>query len=381
ATRVYHPGLKLTGESGVALHTVTVCDLAAEEMGCQGTAVLGPPGRVFYVSPGAVYVWVSDWEVEPGQGRAPGMVYRLPLDGSAPSALGVAGSPVDQFSFLESEDGHLNVLVRSEARGDWMWSSEQAEGDVALLRVPLARFGDGSGDVPASGYRLLPAPDGGEFQNRFVGDYLLYGVGSGWRPPENRDGLPLYAVPWRGGRVSGLALPHSVDRIEAMGADAVVVGADERNLHFSAVRLGWRPMVRDRYVLADASQGETRSHGFFYKPEGERTGMLGLPVRGPGRPGWEHLFDESASILFLRNERLRFQRLGELEADPERSADDACRASCVDWYGNARPLFLRDRIFALLGYELVEGGLDGGGRLRELRRVSYAPRGTVAAGN
>jgi hypothetical protein len=53
--------------------------------------------------------------------------------------------------------------------------------------------------------------------------------------------------------------------------------------------------------------------------------------------------------------------------------DDARRVSCVDWYGNARPLFLRGRIFALLGYELVEGREDDG-RIRELRRVSFAPR-------
>ncbi len=45
----------------------------------------------------------------------------------------------------------------------------------------------------------------------------------------------------------------------------------------------------------------------------------------------------------------------------------------MDWYGNARPLFLRGRIFALLGYEIVEGAVDGG-RIRETRRISYAPR-------
>ena len=27
----------------------------------------------------------------------------------------------------------------------------------------------------------------------------------------------------------------------------------------------------------------------------------------------------------------------------------------MDWYGNARPIFIGDRTFALLGYELVEG--------------------------
>ena len=44
----------------------------------------------------------------------------------------------------------------------------------------------------------------------------------------------------------------------------------------------------------------------------------------------------------------------------------------MDWYGNARPLFLQGRVFALLGYELVEGALKEG-QIREVRRVSYAP--------
>jgi len=49
------------------------------------------------------------------------MVYRMPLDGSSPSALGVAGAPIDQFSFLESEDGNLNGWC-ADSVGDGMWA-------------------------------------------------------------------------------------------------------------------------------------------------------------------------------------------------------------------------------------------------------------------
>jgi hypothetical protein len=44
----------------------------------------------------------------------------------------------------------------------------------------------------------------------------------------------------------------------------------------------------------------------------------------------------------------------------------------VDWYGNARPIFLRGRILALMGYELVEGEVAEGA-MREVRRASFAP--------
>jgi len=307
------------------------------------------------------------------------LLYRMPLDGSAPSALEVSGSPVDQFSFLESEDAHLNVLVRSQTAGDGMWGAEHAAGEVALMRVPLSSFSDGSDPVPPSSYRRLPTPRGYTFQNRFVGDYLLYGSGSGWGYPQKADKSRLYAVRWASGDLYPLTLDHGTDRIEQMGSDAVVVGTDGADLHFTAVRLGDLPATADEYIRKGASQGELRSHGFFYKADARDSGMLGLPISLPARPGYRHLFETSAAILFLRNDSLHFQEVGELEAQPDRAKDkdDSCRASCVDWYGNAQPLFVRGRVFALLGYELVEGALDDG-RIWETRRVNYAPQSLTA---
>jgi hypothetical protein len=124
-----------------------------------------------------------------------------------------------------------------------------------------------------SAYRALPTPRGGALQSRYLGRYLVYGTGTGWRPPQ-------------------------------------------------AIR---------------------------------------------------QLRSTSASLLFLRNTRLRLSEIGTLHASAEAGGvQDPCTASCVDWYGNSRPLFVRGRIFALLGYEIVEGSLNGPG-IAEVRRVSYAP--------
>jgi len=375
ATHVYRPERELDGQYGTALHTVTVCDLSNGTFNCNATAVLGPPGRVFYVSENSVYVWVSDW-LKRSHGGSDAMLYRMPLDGSAPSAIGVSGSPVDQFSFLESDDRHLNVLVRSDSAGDGMWTAEHAAGDVALLRLPLADFSDGSEIADASNYEPLRKPAGYTFQNRFVGDYLLYGSGSGWGSPEPSTDPSLFVVDWRNGESTAISLVHGVDRIEQLGRDAVVVGTSGRDLHFTAIRLDDAPSIAGTYTRKDASQGELRSHGFFYKPDGPQSGTLGLPISVAGRPGYRHLFESSAAILFLRNDGLHFEEAGELAARSERATDDACRASCVDWYGNARPLFVRGRVLALLGYEIVEGAVTNG-RMRELRRVNYAPGGEV----
>ncbi len=371
ATRVYRPEADFNMDYGMALHTVTVCDLANGGFDCQATAVVGPAGRVFYVSPDSVYVWASSW-ARRDQDKSQSLVFRMPLDGSGPSALRVSGSPVDQFSFLQSDDQHLNVLVRSESSGDGMWGAEVAAGDVALMRVTLASFSDGSEVVPSSNYRRLPKPEGYTFQNRFVSDYLIYGTGSGWGHPKTSEQSNLFLVKWARGDSHRLTLAHGVDRIEQMGSDAVVVGTDGKDLHFTSIRLGQWPEMVSRYTRKGASQGELRSHGFFYKPDGDDSGTLGLPISVPGRPGYRHLFEESAAILFLRNDSLQFREVGELGSQPEKAINDQCRASCVDWYGNARPLFLRGRVFALLGYEIVEGNLNDG-RMRELRRVNYAP--------
>ena len=374
AARIYRPEHELNPNYGLALHTVTVCDMADGGFDCKATAVMGPAGRVFYVSENAVYVWVNDYNRRGDQIRTDSMVYRMPLDGSGPSALTVWGNPVDQFSFLESEDEHLNVLVRSQGVGDGMWGAEVTAGGVALMRVPLSDFSDGSEIVSASNYRALPQPKGYTFQNRFVGDRLLYGTGSGWGTPENKNHASLYVVDWAGDATDEVMLAHGVDRIEQMGSNAVVIGTDGRDLHFSSIRLDdGAPSIADVFTRKGASQGELRSHGFFYKPDGPDSGMLGLPISVPGRAGYRHLFESSAAILFLRNDSLHFEPVGELAARADRAVDDACRASCVDWYGNARPLFVRGRVLALLGYEIVEGTFADG-RMRELRRVSYAPR-------
>ena len=375
ATHIYRPERKLNATYGLALHTVTVCDLAQNDFKCDATAVMGPAGRVFYVSPDAVYVWTTDWSRYGQKTTDSSTLYRMPLDGSSPSAIGVSGSPVDQFSFLESEDKHLNVLVRSNSSGDGMWGAEVATGDVALMRLPLSSFNDGSQSASSWSYHPLPKPAGYTFQNRFVGNYLLYGTGSGWGAPQQNK-ANLYAVRWTDGDTSELALTHGVDRIEALGANAIVVGTDGKDLHFTAVRLGDSPEVADEFVRKDASQGELRSQGFFYKPDGPDSGVLGLPISVPGRAGYQHLFQGSAAILFLRNDSLHFEELGELGAQSDKAVDDGCRASCVDWYGNSRPLFVRGRVLALLGYEIVEGNLKDG-RMRELRRINYAPQRAV----
>ncbi len=374
-SKVYQP-VQQTDDP--VLHTVITCDLGQSKFACDAQGILGPPGRNFYVSSTAVYVWTHDGMSRRGRRKgdvSTAAVYRLPLDGGRVGALRTWGAPVDQFSFKESSDGHLNVLVRAEGKGDAMWSPEFASGDIGMMRVPVAAFDRGVSTVRDAAFVDLPEPsDGGgyyAFQNRFVGDYLLYGMGSGWGGAAEESRGTVFAHAFASGRdgAQQVSLAHGVDRIEAMGRDAVIVGSDGRKLHFSAVELGARPSRGGAYVQRNASQGELRSHGFFYKPSGRDEGTLGLPIQRGSAPGYAHLTHGSAEILFLDVDNLNFRELGALASDPRASQEDKCTVSCVDWYGNARPIFYKGRVFALLGYELVEGQVRQNS-IREVQRAN-----------
>lgn len=380
ATRIYRSDDELDPFEGAALHTVSICDLGRAEIQCSSNAVLGPQGRVFYVSADAVYVWTTHYDRD---ARKPhrAAVFRMPLDGAAPSALKTSGSPIDQLSFLQDAGGYLNVLVSAEGDGDGMWNAETKSGDLALLRVRLRDFGDGSAAAPARAYRPLPKIGDDEVQNRFVGDWLIYGAAPyRWRKAEaGAQHPPAYALRYADrGSPQSIGVDHDVERIESMGGDAVLVGSAGKDLHFTSVELGRRAIGRSVYAQRDAAQGESRTHGFFYRAENESQGIVGLPIVGEARSNrMQRYLDQTASVLYLRNRDLKLDRMGQLDARAERAVDDGCKASCVDWYGDARPIFIGDRVFALLGYELVEARIDGE-RIRERRRTDFAPRLAIA---
>ncbi len=371
-SRLYRP-VQAIGY-GPVVHTVMSCDLSGSGFDCRAVGVVGPAGRNFYVSGSAVYLWVNGVSQRnqgdsPTEGTmpAPAVLYRMPLDCSAIGAVKARGAPLDQFSFDE-RDGTLRVLVRAEGAGEGMWSAEVTSGDIGFLRVPVRRFGEEVPTMEGAAYRGLPRLDGrvGAMQNRFVGDHLVYGGSS-----SGATAQPVWVYDVAHDRTARVDVTHSIERIEPMGRDALVVGNGSAGLTFSAVALDETPTVAGRHTVRNASQGETRSHGFFFLPDGDRRGTLGLPVTGGSDgAGWAQLRGVSSSVMFLGVEGLHFRELGGLRSGAQAGVNDHCVASCADWYGNARPIFWRNRVFALLGYELIEGDLTGG-HVRERRRVDF----------
>lgn len=376
-TDIYKP----VQDNATTLHMLVTCDLASG-VTCSAQGVLGPYARSYYVSPDSVYLWVSDTTTtytaagEPHDPNA--YVYTMPLDSSGIGVVQAYGAPVDQFSFKQADDGYLNVLVQEYGSGDAMWWSQgDATAELALVRFPLTLFGKDPQTVTNQYYRTLPNPETTYYalQNRFVGDYLVYGTGEGWFDAETTSQAYVVNYTQAAAAVETVELNSSVDRIEVLDANnAVIVGSDDSDLVFTWLGLNTAPVTTvATYTLPNASQGETRSHGFFYSGTEQ---MLGLPIRTTGDSfGYEELYSTSAEVLFLSLAESKFTKLGSLAGSTgEADLNDDCQFSCTDWYGNSRPIFYNDRIFALMGYDLVEGEVARSA-MTELRRVNIFETG------
>lgn len=381
--RIYVSRAMLANPDGVinTLHSVTTCDLTAPELECAATGVLGPASRQFYVAASGVYLWMAGNEEQTRRFPFNRYIFRLPFGNEPPSAIGARGDVRNQFAFREDPaDGVLNILVQAaDYGGGEMWQPQAPPGTIALLRVPLADFGDGSREVRQRFYRFLPNPTNSTIaENRFIGGHIVYGLsmygGQGSVQPT------AVAASLREPAATPFPLRHRIDRIEAMGTDAVAIGSgQDGSLGFTALDLGQAAAREgDFYAMPAAQEGESRSQAFFYNPDRSTpdgaSGVLGLPIARPIDGAYYSYARGAAAMMFLRRRQRQFSPAGTLDAEVRTLADDGCVASCVDWYGNARPIFLRGRTFALLGYELVEGRLGETGNIVETGRLNFAPR-------
>ncbi|MFN3537144.1 MAG: hypothetical protein ACK4Y4_06850, partial [Brevundimonas sp.] len=360
------------------MHVVYRCDLASAELDCGATVVLGGRSSIFFVSHNAAYLWNEiPWEV--GEFS---FVYRFGHDGAPVTAARVWESPRDQFGFhANMVAGRLDLLMMSRSSTP-QWGAQPT--GIALLRLPMSRFGDGSRPPILSDYQFTPYPGIGYITaNRFMGDWAFYSTpteqGAYYGPPPGALAAQLAAVPIEPGEPIVFDMPDGVARIEHLGGDVLVVGGREEVVFTTLDLSSGAPAIGPRHVQARASPNESRSHAFFFRPDaGGEDGLLGLPIlshQAPDEP-WNE-WKPHAAMLFLSRRARELSGLGRLDASDDGVRDDGCRVSCVDWYGNARPIFLGNRIFALMGYEIVEGRLEGDG-VQEVRRADFAPSVPVA---
>jgi hypothetical protein len=374
------------------LQTVSVCPLggtrAGDELACNTTAFVAP-AATYFVSPAHAYLWAAPAyedregsEKVPGctaQGAevfangAPGILFQVPLDGGAPRFIAVRGEPNDQFS-LDADERELRALVVWNG-----WCDERPPLAVKYFRTPLAAFSTTVNAARASDYLSLPAPEARTLENRFTETALVYGGRNSrsTRPPEE-DEAPQAArvivVPLRTPhKPEALTVPHGVIRVESLGKAAVLTGyKDEAGLSISLIDVKAAARHASTVTLARRYESEGRSHAYNAAIERDGSGIMGVPtverIEGSYRNVWR---SEPSDVSFLAlASRGDLSALGELSARADaRHASYACEVSCVDWYGNTRPIFIGGRVFALAATEIVEGRVRAG-RIQEIGRLN-----------
>jgi len=148
---------------------------------------------------------------------------------------------------------------------------------------------------------------------------------------------------------------------------------------------GATPRLSDTLRLEGRVETEGRSHAFNSLVGADGSGLMGLPtvqrIGGMDRYAWR---SAASDLSFLSVDAAgRLQSLGALAAHaqgndrrrwyrdddvPDDPAIYSCQVSCIDWYGNSRPLFTRGRLFALSATELIEGRVADG-RIGEVQRI------------
>ncbi len=329
----------LTKPHDPTFHTVVQCDLPdSGELECHGRSVIGGAWRELYVSPNAVYLWASSH------------VYRFDFDSLDVSTHTANGHPLDQFSFRETED-KLLVAVDSADRDQELAGQL---GRPALLTLPLAAF-DEKGEQSAASTALRDK--GFLARNRFVGDVLVAAVGDERFSPvwKAQDLVTLDAATGTMQRKQ----TAGVLRLEPLGDRRILVVAatsaqrqQQLGVSLNAYSVDALGAPLSEIVLPGKWQGEHRSHSFFFRPDMTGGGTIGYAVLvPPDGTGYTTMNGISNLGFFDVTPAGAMSTLGTISAGRVKTE---CETSCVDWYGNTRPIFLRDRAFALMGSELTE---------------------------
>ncbi len=403
--RVYRP---VFGVREPWIHTVSVCPLGyviARGLECETTGFMGGDMAEMFVAADAVYLWMpgvgSDelpWQScplvtpPPSFGEVPpAAVFRIPIGRGETEVMGARGIPVDQFG-MDAKPGRFRALPMFLRNG---CEDDDTPTAFALLDAPLGRFRDYYVAARESEFARLPGIEGGGIENRFVGDFVVYGGRDRYsrRPPRDEEARnralanALTVVPIdTPGAAQRVALGHSLIRLEKIGDSVVIANgyADEAGLRVSHVGLAageGGSAVRSSALLPRRYESEGRSHAFnaTYTTAGD--GMLGVPtVTRVEQSGGYWWYSDVSDLTFLGfDAKGLLADAGQITATPEEAVRAGegydCEVSCIDWYGNARPIFLGGKVYGLMATELVEAEVVAG-MVSERRRVDLT--GVVA---
>lgn len=365
-TDVYVP---LDVPTSPSFHTVVKCELPDDgSFACNARSLLSSYGREHYVTPGAVFLWSLP--------RA----YMFRFEDLSVVAHKAAARPQDQFSF-KLASGVLHIVGEQwtapspSTGGAGIGPAPISEGDstapgggytpprspaIVVESLPIADFDVYGEQSLAQKERVIDVatPNGSSryvSKNRFVGASLFLGVSS-YDYRANGDGKSANKIvrfELASGATTVRDVPGDVVRIEPLGESRALVAVQSASsLDLENLPISGALDPEGSAHVEGLSQGESRSHGFFFKPAANGGGAFGLPVmNNEGSQGGWYGSGISNIGFWAVAPSGAMSGLGVISSSNETGM---CETSCVDWYGNTRPIFLGTRAFALMGSELAE---------------------------
>ncbi len=374
------------------LHQITTCDLSAMPEGgkpqCVAKAFVGPSATELYVSPAHIYLWNTagdehessceelgiDLDQRANANQVPlSAIYRMTLADDSVSVASARGWLPDQF-FVDEYQSRLRALVAWSHGGCWEEGEHRQQ--WSFVSLDAKQFGVEWHHPQNTSFVATPGTPYGTPKARFVDEWLVYG--SSYTDDEVAVSTQQTRIVTlherRSDRAQELSIGHSAIRMERLGQDALVNGyaPNAKGLHVSVVGLKRQARVQDSLLLPNRFESEGRSHAFNYTFEGDDI-VMGLPTIQRDIDAHQHYwYSDESDLSYLRFAKNRLTSLGVLAVTPKQESaepsDYTCEVSCIDWYGNARPIFTPDGWFGLMGTELVE--LDhNSDTLQSLRRL------------
>lgn len=359
------------------VNNIVQCALDTPEFTCDVTSILNSGGANFYVSANAFYLWsndeahafnvqqlsdsgfekfVSSGNWESWRNDRSSYLYRIDHESGQVGVAQVKGGVSEnQFQFSESE-GNLFAVVTIEPEQDGKTSTLMP--GIYGLRVNGSDFQQELHEVSDTAYQLITSSSDSP-TCRFSNGYALVSI-STYGDQHQPDKNETYAWNQLTNEVSTLQSEFFIYSFHPVGGAMVALGETNKgDLAIQTYGLGSVPRLIDKKILDNTSAVETRSHG-FNSANINGDNLFGVPVLTGDKKQRTAYFNQD-SLLPTNMNFYQLSSSGFLSdagvikgGDIQKSAK-ACEASCVDWYGAARPFFIGERIYSLMGYELVEG--------------------------
>ncbi|MBF0492118.1 MAG: beta-propeller domain-containing protein [Deltaproteobacteria bacterium] len=377
------------------LHSIVVCDLeAAPNLSCKGRAVIGEYQHQYYVSENRAYLWVNSEEIRevPSSSNLGGVVpemptpnltyrypvsrdeaylYALDLNSNGSGVVKTRGTPLSQFAFSE-KNNTLSVFASEQEQSSPCSSDDGNHGNL-WVQFNLSDFQTSAQEVSSNHYQCLP----GRTANlvRFQENYLAYNLNNSLKLVQRETGV-----------ITNLDLAsQSISRIELAGKDLMVIGAntETRNNNFilSLVQLDTpNPQVSSSYDLSGVNEAESRSHAYFYHEDKNFRSFAIATHKSAEGPYPTTVFwqgNSAAQLSFFNIVDEKIQTAGVFSVQSSLNNENTCTTSCIDWYGNTRPIFLEDQVLGLMGDQLVIGFQDSAGNIQDSQHLSISSGNTV----